>query len=1166
VNSHDIAVVLTAHAEGRLLVPTLRSLEVAIGRAAEAGLAVQLVIVMDRIDQETRRVLDAHLFASESSVADVIRLDVDNGDLGASRNDGIAQCSARFIAIMDGDNLISSNWLVDGVETLSSHTGPAIAHVELIVSFGDRRTLWTQLASTDPSFDPSLLAVVNYWDSSAIAGREVFEAVPYPVLPPGDGYGPEDWAWNLATVHAGIDHIQIPQAAMFYRARRGSLLTAHGANLLPQSGFLSDPVRGRVYGDSAAFEPEPSLSRRFGGSLPATVQRPLSIAQRATRSVLRPWIHGARRVAGRISPRRPAAVPAWLWPEWREANLLEPAVPFLRAETFDSYHLWGSPWSDWERERAAAYWRILAKLGGAVDYLFVAPWVKTGGGDRVLLQYIDAVRRIEPDARVALITTEKDASTRLSDLDEDVIVVEMRDYMSVRVDREWLVSRLLPQLLTQCPPRTMHLFNSTVGYDVVERYGRLLARTTSIFLSTFVMDRTPDGERTSVLFYRHSRFLDPINGVLVDSNAFIDAMVAENGYAREKFLLQRQIVPELPAVSTRRRSFSAKAPMRLLWAGRFDLQKRLDVLSRVAWALRERRLPVEIHFFGEVVMGDPSLDATLASLAAAGAVRHPPYKHISDLGLSEFDAYVMTSEWEGVPNSLLELMSSGLPVIVPMVGGVPEVVDDEVGFPVERFDDVTGYVDAVEAIMRDPAAAERRAGAARIRVHERFSKEAFDRSLREIPHYVGGLKSAPSQDDAALADEALRAQSVEDATAPSVTFAADAVTRDFLASEHPRTYLFSGSGGYSNFGDILQAKNVITQWRRVAPHVEPVVFFHVGSLVAEERLGQLRRWYGVEHIVFFAEPHEEIPSAIAPVVDATVPSPVHVLGGGYLNSTWGPLYLDVIGQIGTQFAGDEYVFSGMQFDQFIIDHLQAFIDEKKTVRALGVRDEQSLALTRRVFGDLASPSFDDLIEIFDEWGRERRTRERGEGRFRLGLHVNASDYVGGDAVVSEIRGYLDAVLASYPDAELVLVNAYTDRRPEVRDSLAALRLFGEDFPFSRFEVVDIARVALETEIAAGGVPEPIRELELDAAITCSYHTALLMNALQVPAFLLRHNEYYRQKAALFDLPSEFETFLAAPADHLADFTSQRRERAQWNDRIVPWMAGGEFPPARGADR
>jgi glycosyltransferase involved in cell wall biosynthesis len=43
--------------------------------------------------------------------------------------------------------------------------------------------------------------------------------------------------------------------------------------------------------------------------------------------------------------------------------------------------------------------------------------------------------------------------------------------------------------------------------------------------------------------------------------------------------------------------------------------------------------------------------------------------------ISMFDLFVMTSEHEGIPITLLEALSLGVPVIVPAVGGIPEILE-----------------------------------------------------------------------------------------------------------------------------------------------------------------------------------------------------------------------------------------------------------------------------------------------------------------------------------------------------------------------------------------------------------------------------------------------------------------------------------------------------------
>jgi glycosyltransferase involved in cell wall biosynthesis len=81
-----------------------------------------------------------------------------------------------------------------------------------------------------------------------------------------------------------------------------------------------------------------------------------------------------------------------------------------------------------------------------------------------------------------------------------------------------------------------------------------------------------------------------------------------------------------------------------------------------------------------------------ATIAGEGPERATLERKAADLGLvpdvvefrgaipdmvplyRDSDIFVLTSDWEGTPNVLLEAMASGLPVIASRVGGVPDIV------------------------------------------------------------------------------------------------------------------------------------------------------------------------------------------------------------------------------------------------------------------------------------------------------------------------------------------------------------------------------------------------------------------------------------------------------------------------------------------------------------
>jgi glycosyltransferase involved in cell wall biosynthesis len=108
---------------------------------------------------------------------------------------------------------------------------------------------------------------------------------------------------------------------------------------------------------------------------------------------------------------------------------------------------------------------------------------------------------------------------------------------------------------------------------------------------------------------------------------------------------------------------------------------------------------------------------------------------------SAFDIFLMTSVTEGLPNTMLEAMSMGIPVVSTDVGGIPElVVEGETGF---LFDvgDVRGISEKIMALIRDRGLLESMSKAVRKRIEERFS---FNMRLQVIENYYVSICSKES--------------------------------------------------------------------------------------------------------------------------------------------------------------------------------------------------------------------------------------------------------------------------------------------------------------------------------------------------------------------------------------------------------------------------------------
>jgi glycosyltransferase involved in cell wall biosynthesis len=90
--------------------------------------------------------------------------------------------------------------------------------------------------------------------------------------------------------------------------------------------------------------------------------------------------------------------------------------------------------------------------------------------------------------------------------------------------------------------------------------------------------------------------------------------------------------------------------------------------------------------------------------------------------LRKSDIFVLTSDWEGLPYTILEAMTCGLPVIASNVGGISEMVDKDCGVLIGRGDK-DGLKKALVKLISDSELRRKMGKAGRERIKKEFSLE-----------------------------------------------------------------------------------------------------------------------------------------------------------------------------------------------------------------------------------------------------------------------------------------------------------------------------------------------------------------------------------------------------------------------------------------------------------
>ena len=695
-----LSVAVTAHSEGGLLRPTLRSISAAISELASHSVRCELLIVLDNATAETTA--EAERWLPLGRVPATVRIIKSKaGDASASRNAAAQNARGVYLAFCDGDDLITSNSLQIALGMLTEATSPLIVHPSEVVSFGARSAIWT--IPDSESIDYLNLVRHNLWPSSSVSQRSTYLDWPYTQLHPESGFGPEDWLWNIETAIAGIPHRPAPETMFFYRVREfGGVNNRHTHSILP-----TFDLDGLVKALPIRYDPEPvvvptsnqrarqvlRLGYRLIRPVARLVTTPLG---QARREGIYDWVMRVSRVRN-PSPSISPLIEGFL----REAAEVEPALSWTAYRYADL-----AKWNHDDDGYAALLVELVENLKDHAEAIVTVPWVGIGGADLVSINYAKAL--VEDNrfhSKVSMLATYIPSRTIRRLVPEGVNFVQVPErFRELSPDQQ---RRLLAQVLLLLKPKIVVSVNCFDITNSLQFFGRQLGSITRIFLTLFAFDRIGAGYPVNPITDDSQRtFLREIGAILTDNSVtagIVQEMLALDG---ENIRVHHQpALDPIPLLSSGTRSynnrhFSDLNPFKLIWPHRLDKEKRPDSLIAIAERLRRESMPVNIHVYGQQVLSTDG-EALMKSIAMAGIKYEGPYQGgLMSLPTHEYHALLLTSESEGLPLVLVQSMLLGLPVISTAVGGVTDIVrHNETGLLVSGPDDIDGFISSIRYLM-----------------------------------------------------------------------------------------------------------------------------------------------------------------------------------------------------------------------------------------------------------------------------------------------------------------------------------------------------------------------------------------------------------------------------------------------------------------------------------
>jgi glycosyltransferase involved in cell wall biosynthesis len=357
------------------------------------------------------------------------------------------------------------------------------------------------------------------------------------------------------------------------------------------------------------------------------------------------------------------------------------------------------------------------------DIVVLIPHCRLSGAARIAGAMVRALRQAYSDQRMLIVVTDATEFWRPDWYGNGWDLLVISDILesaspSIRIS-------VLLDLIRGVNPQKVYNVNSKLAWDLFSVYGQQLSQEASLFAYLFCWDMNEHGDKGGYPITQFQICFDYLAGVIVDSMFLRNDLVQR--YALPKRLSRKIKVIHTPlendldlnlsrALSVRR---DRGSPLTCFWAGRFDRQKRFDIVVEIARKMPELR----IYAWGKPVLGDDASvdDHNLPDNITLMGV----YDNIDDIALASFDFFLYTSQWDGLPTVLIEVAARGIPIVCSAVGGIQDLINQDTAWPVQDILVPDAYIQQIQAMLADPKESEVRATRLRQRTYELCSPQLY---------------------------------------------------------------------------------------------------------------------------------------------------------------------------------------------------------------------------------------------------------------------------------------------------------------------------------------------------------------------------------------------------------------------------------------------------------
>lgn len=364
--------------------------------------------------------------------------------------------------------------------------------------------------------------------------------------------------------------------------------------------------------------------------------------------------------------------------------------------------------------------------GRSYKYVIIMPHIRMSGAARIAAIFAKALTGIRDKNDVLVITSDSSEDDYRKWFSSEIEVFDLSQYLLGQNEADQYA--LLVDVLRGVNCRMMFNINSRLVWDALNTIGRQLSQDLKIASYLFCWDEDKEGRRVGYpiqwlrnsIDFHHMVFTDTEYLAQHIRTRFGTDLVADGAHVQA--LNAPVEAPSVPAAD-------GEGAQRVLWAGRFDTQKRIDILVEIARANPHIRFDV----YGKSVLNK---DGLAPFNPPKNMIEMGTFSDPSEVMPTPYAAFVYTAQWDGLPSVLIEMGQTGIPIIAPRIGGIHELIYEDTGWLIEDYTDVAGYTAALRSIQSDPKEAKNRAQNLRAKIENEFTLENYQEQINQAmaPH------------------------------------------------------------------------------------------------------------------------------------------------------------------------------------------------------------------------------------------------------------------------------------------------------------------------------------------------------------------------------------------------------------------------------------------------